>query len=278
MLRIPHAQRWQYHRRIWLCRVGTTISPPTAGSFSRIGRQNMILRLTPKRVRVMLLILAVILITVLVVRTLILTAREAARRALCRGRLSAIALALRNYHHDYGNYPPLYIRRTDGKPAHSWRVLLLPYLGREDIYQQYRFDEPWNGPHNQNLAASIPKDTLACFQCPSDCLSQFEWTSYLAVAPPEANRRVDSEISNPSGTQQFAFAVLEAQRSGVHWMEPRDLTLDGATGVIGTSPHRGEVNFITADGVVGTLRRSSVVFCNDEHSLIQTWLSPIPLK
>ena len=45
----------------------------------------------------------------------------------------------------------------DGKPWHSWRVLILenaphPY---SELYKAYRFDEPWDGPHNAKLAGQI---------------------------------------------------------------------------------------------------------------------------
>ena len=34
---------------------------------------------------------------------------------------------------------------------HSWRVLLLPYLDRSDLYKAYDFTEPWDGPNNRKL-------------------------------------------------------------------------------------------------------------------------------
>jgi len=42
-------------------------------------------------------------------------------------------LALFNYHDDYGSYPPAYIADESGRPMHSWRVLILPYLGRSSF-------------------------------------------------------------------------------------------------------------------------------------------------
>lgn len=38
----------------------------------------------------------------------------------------------------------------------SWRVMLLPYLERQDLYQRYRFDEPWDGPNNRELIPLMP--------------------------------------------------------------------------------------------------------------------------
>jgi hypothetical protein len=39
----------------------------------------------------------------------------------------------------------------DGRPWHSWRTLLLPYVDQRDLYRRYRFDEPWDSPHNRNV-------------------------------------------------------------------------------------------------------------------------------
>ena len=46
----------------------------------------------------------------------------------CQSNLSRLGLAFRQYHDDYGSFPPAYLVGADGNPMHSWRVLLLPYL------------------------------------------------------------------------------------------------------------------------------------------------------
>ncbi|MCE9532757.1 MAG: DUF1559 domain-containing protein [Planctomycetes bacterium] len=39
----------------------------------------------------------------------------------------------------------------------SWRVALLPQLGEENLYKQFRLDEPWDSEHNFALAKKMPK-------------------------------------------------------------------------------------------------------------------------
>src|SRR5262249_61834200 len=39
----------------------------------------------------------------------------------------------------------------------SWRVALLPYLGEEKLYAQFRLDEPWDSPNNLPLLKRMPK-------------------------------------------------------------------------------------------------------------------------
>src|SRR5690606_32285044 len=76
-------------------------------------------------------------------------ARTVTLRHRCASNLQQLALALDAYERSYGSYPPAYLVGPDGKPWHSWRVLVLPYLGSEEnrLYQQYDMNQPWNSPH-----------------------------------------------------------------------------------------------------------------------------------
>jgi Protein of unknown function (DUF1559) len=70
---------------------------------------------------------------------------EAARRAQCRNNLKQIALALHDYHQQYGVLPPAYVADASGRPMHSWRVLLLPFLEQQSLYDQYDFRKEKGG-------------------------------------------------------------------------------------------------------------------------------------
>ena len=70
--------------------------------------------------------------------------------------LRQIVVALHSFHDVHGFFPPAVVLGPDGKPWHSWRVLVLPYLEMNHVYEQYRFDEPWDGPHNKQLLAEAP--------------------------------------------------------------------------------------------------------------------------
>lgn len=64
-------------------------------------------------------------------------------------------MAVANYRSTFGGYPPAYIADCDGRPMHSWRVLILPFLEQQNLYAAYHFDEPWDGPNNRKLAGRI---------------------------------------------------------------------------------------------------------------------------
>jgi hypothetical protein len=42
-------------------------------------------------------------------------------------------------------------------PGLSWRVQLLPYLGEEALYRQFKLAEPWDSPANHKLLGKMPK-------------------------------------------------------------------------------------------------------------------------
>src|SRR5437016_2000216 len=76
------------------------------------------------------------------------SARPAARRAQCVNNLKQIAQALLNYEQAYGALPPAYTVDAKGRPLHSWRTLILPYLEQEPLYRTIDLSKPWNDPAN----------------------------------------------------------------------------------------------------------------------------------
>jgi hypothetical protein len=132
-------------------------------------------------------------------------------------------LAVANYADANGHYPPAYLLGPDGRPWHSWRVLLLPYLSEPDLHKEYRLDEPWDGPNNSRLAEQMPK-SYAFYGTKFPTAT----TNYLAVVGyetmwPYHEGRKQSEIKD--GTND-TFLIVENNGLGVHWMEPRDLAFD----------------------------------------------------
>jgi len=198
--------------------------------------------------------------------------REEAVAGQCQGRMAQIALALRNYHHDFGCLPPAYVTGRDGKPMHSWRVLLLPYMERTEFYRQYDFSQPWNSPHNAALAQAHPR-LAEDFHCPADVKGAPEWTSYVAIVGPETlwpGSRPPSHQQLVAGSTKIL--LVEMAQTGIHWMEPRDLAYDDAIrGLVDSSPHRGRLHIFLATGEHATLEECGVTFPGREQSLISEW-------
>jgi hypothetical protein len=83
-------------------------------------------------------------------------AREAARRNASINNMRQIGLALLNHHDIYKSFPARAIVDKQGKPLLSWRVQILPYIEENELYKQFRLDEPWDSEHNKKLLAKMP--------------------------------------------------------------------------------------------------------------------------
>jgi hypothetical protein len=139
-----------------------------------------------------------------------------------------IGLALQQYHEEYGTFPPAFVADDTGRPLHSWRVLILPYLEEGRLYNRYRFDEPWDGPNNRQLAAAIPR----IYRCPSDDRLDGDDSALLTncVAVTGAGTAFDgaravSQIGI-SDDPALTLLVVETPSQPVHWMQPVDLPAD----------------------------------------------------
>jgi Protein of unknown function (DUF1559) len=185
----------------------------------------------------------------------------------CANNLHNIAIALQNYHADYGSFPPAYIADANGKPMHSWRVLILPYLEENAIYQQYDFNEPWDGPNNSSLAASVRRPSyLKCRKS-----TQPAATSYVAVVGPQTMWPGDktTKMSDLKDGASNTIMLVEVHNSGIHWMEPRDIAFVPSSFAVnspsgsGISSHHFLNNgdpcglVLTADGQVHLLPNST---------------------
>jgi prepilin-type processing-associated H-X9-DG protein len=185
--------------------------------------------------------------------------RVSPTREKCRGNLKQIGLALQNYHSAHGCFPPAHIADDQGRPIHSWRVLILPYLEERTLYDEYRFDEPWNGPNNSRLANRPPR----VFNCPKDVdrngRANLPMTSYLAVVGPDTVWPAEhpTTISDITDGTPNTIHVVEVAHSGINWLEPRDLPLSELVPP-GNSPplkgmpsgHTGGSHVLFADGSV----------------------------
>jgi len=94
------------------------------------------------------------------------SARGAARRMQCSNNVKQIMLAMHTYYDVYKSLPPAYTVDKNGKPLHSWRVLILPYIEQGSLYQKIRLDEPWDSEYNRQFHNA----RISVFQCPSNGL------------------------------------------------------------------------------------------------------------
>jgi hypothetical protein len=84
---------------------------------------------------------------------------ETADRIHCN--LGGVRHAMYGYQGSHGGLPPAILYGKDGTPLHSWRVLLLPFIEEEALFNEFRLDEPWDSPHNRALLPRMPRSYAA---------------------------------------------------------------------------------------------------------------------
>lgn len=132
-------------------------------------------------------------------------------------------MAVANYHDANGRYPPPYVTGPDGRPWHSWRVLVLPYIEQSDLYNAYRFGEPWDGPNNRKLARRMPR----LYALHGSDRPENTTANYLAVVGDETVWHGSKPVTSADVRDGLGETILlvENRGAGVCWMEPRDLSL-----------------------------------------------------
>jgi len=149
--------------------------------------------------------------------------KQAAAATQTVSNLKGISLAMHAYHDKYNHLPPAYVLGADGKPAHSWRVLLLPFLDSdyEALLKQYDFKEPWNGPNNRKLADKMPSQYRVASH--RNAGNKF-FTSYVVLVGPKTAFPGHKTVKLNDITEGLGNTILVAEAEGlnIHWMEPRD--------------------------------------------------------
>lgn len=171
----------------------------------------------------------------------------AAYRPTTIRNLKAIAKAHHEYHQQNGKFARSAIESEGGRPLLSWRVALLPLLGENELYNEFKMDEPWDSSHNLALLDRMPK----VYRSAAGLVDK---TNYqLFVGPGSVfEPGVDVSIKDIlDGTTQTVLCVEGAEP--VEWTQPRDLefALDRPLPPLGASTS-GRVSFALANGAVKT--------------------------
>lgn len=114
----------------------------------------------------------------------------------------------------------------DGKPLYSWRVLLLPYIEEQELYQDFHRNEPWDSPHNLRLLSRMPT-TYAPPPGKARKVPPYHTVCHVFVgkgAAFEGREGLRLRTDFPDGTSNTLF-VVEAGPP-VPWTKPADLPYD----------------------------------------------------
>ena len=161
------------------------------------------------------------------------------RQATSMKNLQQIAKALNAYAADYGTYPPPMTTDSKGTVMHSWRVLILPYLGEKDLYAQFDLNKPWNDPVNSSIG--IESQPSVYIHPESNTSGYVSGISYCLITgpgtlfPPTGPLGPTDVGDKPSQT----LLVVDGNPSGIGgiggwttWTTPADLDITAMQGMI----------------------------------------------
>jgi Protein of unknown function (DUF1559) len=137
----------------------------------------------------------------------------------------------------------------DGKPLLSWRVLLLPYIEQDDLYKEFKLEEPWDSEHNLRLLDRMPA-TYAAPGYKRKRLPPHHTVCHVFVGPGTA-------FEGPGGLPWKDFpdgmsSTLLIVEAGdpVPWTKPANLVFDPARVEVPRGLFRDEFRACFGDGSV----------------------------
>ena len=184
--------------------------------------------------------------------------RMAAARAQAQNNLKQIAIAFHAYNDTYGHFPQDIIDKN-GKPLLSWRVAILPFIEQQNLYMQFKLDEPWDSENNKKWSQVAIKVYMSPDADPATPPGMTHFKGFVGpgtVFEPGKPIRLPADI--PDGTSN-TILVVEAG-DPIPWAKPGDIPFDPKKPLpkLALPGVDGFVNVALCDGSVRTLNMKTL--------------------
>jgi hypothetical protein len=144
--------------------------------------------------------------------------------------MRVIVEALNDYSARYGTYPPPVVTDANGRKLYSWRVLILPFMGYEDLHKRFQLDQPWDSPANQSLVREMP----TAFASPnSDQAKQNNEPNYVLIVGPNTVFPPAGPLSKSQVVDSPTILLVETLCDGIVWTQPGDIDISLGAVTIG---------------------------------------------
>lgn len=173
-------------------------------------------------------------------------------------RMKQFALGFHNYQSAYQAFPTyLNIAKTKVKSGLSWRVHILPFIGFNELYQEFKLDEAWDSPHNIKLLEKMPAIYLPTADMNQSVELKPYHTTYVAPIgkrtvfgqnEPMQFRNITDGTSNT-----IAFVELKLQHA-IPWTSPQEYPFDESNPTAMLRDYNGKTVVAMFDGSVTNLK------------------------
>jgi prepilin-type processing-associated H-X9-DG protein len=190
-------------------------------------------------------------------------ARTAARRSQSSNNLKQIVLAMHNYHDTYRQWPPAYVADENGKPLYSWRVVILPFMEQNALYQQFDKNKAWDDPAN----LAISQQMVSVYRSPGDETVTPNGTNYFVIVGAQTAFPPDKQISLADITDGTSntIAVMELKGIAGSWAAPIDPDMTKISPSLGNAP--GQMNPVFPGG-------TNVAMCDGSVRFLSSSIQP----
>jgi Protein of unknown function (DUF1559) len=142
-------------------------------------------------------------------------------------QLRDIGVAMHTFNDIYGKLPPVAPLAKEQK-LHSWRVLILPMLGKEerDLYSKFKLEEDWNSAHNKKVLEENPIPKIFANEGADRSKDK---TTRLQVFTGKGSSfdpdKTDLAVQRMRDGTSNTGLVFQAAKA-VEWTKPEDLKFD----------------------------------------------------
>lgn len=180
-----------------------------------------------------------------------------------------IAQALNAYALRHGTYPTPIVKDKSGTPLYSWRVLILPFLGYEDLYNRFQLDQPFDSPANLSLMTQMPTVFASSFAGAGN----YQQTNYALLVGPGTLFPPSGPMS-PSDAEDPTILVVETTDGMCSWTEPGDIQIVKGL-AIGSKPMKDIGGIHKGAAIVVTVKEEAYAIpATNSQTLIDALVTP----
>ena len=175
--------------------------------------------------------------------------REVARTNVAEDNARSIARALHAYEKTHNRFPAAVEPGSNGRPAQSWRVVIMPYLEKVDGDVRSGYDNSKGWQEGINLPLS--KRDVDAFNSPRGKTQQQGITHFVGIVGPDTglsnNGRGNNVAAFRDGISNTIIAI-EYIDSDIPWSKPEDISPEKAIEIIKSNKSSLGTIAIFADG------------------------------
>lgn len=158
-------------------------------------------------------------------------------------KFKRLGTALHAYHTTHKVFPSASANAA-GQSGLSWRVHILPFLEEQELYEQFKIDEPWDSPHNLELVDRMPE----AYRVSGVAENKTVYHMFVGPDTPFGQERGLDFAKVTDGTSNTIMAVIGTPETAVQWTKPGGIDFDPANPFRGLAQMDGAYPLLLMDG------------------------------